>query len=224
MKHISIQLLMITFLTCGSLEVAGQKLLRVNTPTQKGQLTKKKKERVGVWRFYENGRLVLEYDYDVDRVIFQQTTDDKSYFYRDGERWIPVAQLEVYPRYKGSYLQFYETIYQYLRYPRRAQEHLVEGISFLSFEINGDGEAINPEIIHSIGYGCDQEMLKAYKKIKDQWIPGIKNGRPIHTRFVVPFVFSFFGSDYQLNIDDRLPPASLLDGVNITLYRDRLRQ
>ncbi len=199
-----------------------QKLVEITTPTQRGKITKKKKQRVGVWEFYENGRLVLEYDYDVERVIFQRTTEDRSYFYLDDNEWIPVAQLEVYPRYKGSYLQFYETIYKSLRYPRKAQENMIEGISFLSFEVNESGQAINPEIHHSIGYGCDEEMMKVFNKTKDQWIVGVKDGKPIQTRFVVPFVFSFFGSTYVLNIDDELPPAALLDGVNITLISNKL--
>ena len=52
-----------------------QKMMQVDTPTQKGQLLKKKKIKVGVWLFYEDGRLVLEYDYDINRVIFQRSTD-----------------------------------------------------------------------------------------------------------------------------------------------------
>ena len=95
-------------------------------------------------------------------------------------------------------------------------------MSFLSFEVTVDGEAINPEIINSLGYGCDEQMMKVFKKTRDHWITAIKNGQPLHTRFVVPFVFSFFNSSYELNIDDNLPPAALLDGVNITLVSNSM--
>ncbi len=200
----------------------GQKVVEIDSPTQKGQMLKKKKEKFGVWTYYENGRLVLEYDHSKNMVIFQQSTEDRSYFYKDGNKWYPVAQLEVYPRYKGSYLQFYETIYQNIYYPPKARENSIEGVSFLSFEVTVDGEAINPEIINSLGYGCDEQMMKVFKKTRDHWITAIKNGQPLHTRFVVPFVFSFFNSSYELNIDDNLPPAALLDGVNITLVSNSM--
>ena len=198
-----------------------QKVLTVDTQTEKGQMLRKKKQKFGTWTYYENGRLVLEYDHNKNMVVFQQSTEDRSYFYKDGEKWYPVAQLEVYPRYKGSYIQFYETIYQNIFYPQKAKDNSIEGVSFLSFEVTTEGEAINPEIINSLGYGCDEQMMKVFKKTKDHWITAIKNGQPLHTRFVVPFVFSFFSSDYQLDFADNLPPAALLDGVNITLVSNR---
>ena len=109
-----------------------------------------------------------------------------------------------------------------MRYPREAQENMVEGVSFLSFEVDKNGQAVNPEIHHSIGYGCDEEMLKVFRKTKDQWITAIKDGQPLHTRFVVPFVFSFLSAGYVLDINDELPPAALLEGVNITLFSNKL--
>ena len=107
-------------------------------------------------------------------------------------------------------------------YPRRAKENWIEGISFLSFEVTVDGQAINPKIINSIGYGFDEQMLKVFEKGKDHWITAIKNRKTLHMRFVVPFVFSFFSDGYELDFDDNLLPVALLDGVNITLVSNRL--
>lgn len=212
---------MLTVLWVAATPSFSQKIVSVNSKDQKGQMIKKGKEKIGVWQFYEDGKLVLEYDYDVDRVIFQQSTEDKSYFYKKNEEWVPVAQLEVYPRYKGSYIQYYETIYKTLRYPRAARENYVEGVSFLSFDVDIDGKAINPKIHNSIGFGCDQEIMRIFKKTKDQWIAAVKNGETIKTKFVVPFVFSFLDAGYILNFSDNLPPASLLEGVNITLFSSK---
>lgn len=181
-----------------------------------------KKQKVGVWKFYEDGKLVLEYDYDVDRVIFQQSIEDKSYYYVKNEKWIPVAILEVYPRYKGSYVQLYETIYKTVNYPEQAKIHQIEGTSFLSFEVSKQGSAINPKVINDLGHGCSREIMKVFNKIKDQWIPAVKDGETLRTKFVIPFVFSFFDAPYALEFSHDLPHAALLDGVNVTLISSQL--
>ena len=194
-----------------------QRRKTVDLPDQKGEMVRKK--RVGPWKFFENGKLVLEYDYDVDRVIFQQSIEDKSYYYyyNKGERWVPVARLEVYPRYKGSYVQFYETIYNTVNYPEQAKTKRVEGTSFLSFEVDEQGNAINPEIHNDLGHGCSKEIMRVFGKIKDHWIPAVKDGQTLRTKFVIPFVFSFFETKYDVRLSDDLPSAALLEGVNVTL-------
>lgn len=184
-------------------------------PDQKGQTIKKKK--VGVWKFYEEGKLVLEFDYDTGRVIFQQSIEDRSYYCIKGSEWIPVAKLEVYPRFKGSYIQFYEEIYETVKYPRLAQENGVEGAVFLSFDIDESGQAVNPEIHNEIGYGLDKEVLRVFEKVNNQWIPAVKDGKTLTTKFVVPFVFNLFDSDQIPDISEDLPHAALLDGVKVTL-------
>lgn len=195
-----------------------QKKKVIDLPDQKGTLVKKNK--VGIWKFYEQGKLVLEYDYDADRVIFQQSIEDKSYYVK-GQSWYPVAKLEVYPRYKGSYIQFYETIYKHLEYPQEAQNKGIEGTSFLSFEVDEQGNAVNPKIHHDLGHGCTKEIMRVFAKVSEHWIPAIKNGKAMRTKFVIPFVFSFFETPYILSIADDLPSAALLDGVNVTLISSK---
>lgn len=197
---------------------SAQRRKAIDLPEQKGVL--QKKQKVGVWKFYENGKLVLEYDYDEDRVIFQQSIEDKSYYIKD-HSWLPVAKLEVYPRYKGSYIQFYQTIYKNVQYPQEAQNKGIEGTSFLSFEVDEQGNAINPEIYHDLGHGCSKEIMRVFDKVKDHWIPAVKDGKALRTKFVIPFVFSFFETPYVLSFTDDLPPAALLEGVNVTLISSK---
>ena len=195
-----------------------QKRKLVDLPDQKGTLLNK--EKADVWKFYENGQLVLEYNYDTDRVIFQQSIEDRSYYVK-GQTWYPVAKLEVYPRYKGSYIQFYQTIYKHIRYPQEAMDKGIEGTSFLSFEVDEQGKAINPKIHHDLGHGCSKEMMRVFHKINDHWIPAMKDGQALHTKFIIPFVFSFFETPYILGTTDDLPSAALLEGVNITLISSK---
>ena len=202
----------------GMLSSHAQKRKVIDLPDQKGTVLKK--EKVGIWKFYENGKLVLEYDYDADRVIFQQSFEDKSYYVK-GQQWYPVAKLEVYPRYKGSYIQFYQTIYKHVQYPQEAQNKGIEGTSFLSFEVDEQGNAINPEVHHDLGYGCSREMMRVFNKVRDHWIPAVKDGKALRTKFVIPFIFSFFETPYILTMTDDLPSAALLDGVNVTLISSK---
>ncbi len=62
-----------------------------------------------------------------------------------------------------------------LRYPKEALENNIEGDVIVRFKVTGKGEVTSPEIIKSIGYGCDEEairlvMMLSYQAVKNRGV------------------------------------------------------
>ncbi len=62
-----------------------------------------------------------------------------------------------------------------LRYPKEALEKNIEGDVIVKFKVTGKGEVMNPEIVKSVGYGCDEEairlvMMLSYQAVKNRGV------------------------------------------------------
>ena len=119
-------------------------------------------------------------------------------------------------------MPYFVAIFKIIKYPNRALEKEQQGVTFLSFYVDENGNAVEPEVMGDTEYGFGREVLKAFEKVQDRWIPAVKKGEILRTRFIMPFVFSFSETVYTLNLADNLPEASLLDGVNVTLFTKAL--
>lgn len=78
--------------------------------------------------------------------------------------------IEVLPQMIGGEHAFKS----YLHYPPRALRNRVEGIVEVEFFVNTKGDVVNPVIVQSLGWGCDEIVLHAIKK--QRYIPGKLNG------------------------------------------------
>lgn len=74
-----------------------------------------------------------------------------------------------------------------ISYPEKALENEIEGRVILQFTVDKNGDVQNPKIIRGIGYGCDEEALRAVKEAK--FHPGVQRGEPVNVQFSLPIVF-----------------------------------
>ena len=70
------------------------------------------------------------------------------------------------PQYPGGKTAFAEFIRQNLKYPEEALKMQVEGRVHVGFQVNDYGEVISAEVIHGLGYGCDEEAIRVVKLLK----------------------------------------------------------
>lgn len=61
----------------------------------------------------------------------------------------------------------------------------IEGIIYLQFVINKQGEVVEEEIIKGIVASIDKEFLRILKLMPD-WFPATKSNSPVATKFVLP--------------------------------------
>jgi len=75
-------------------------------------------------------------------------------------------------------------------YPKSAKEKGIGGTCIISFIVNADGTKSEILIVKSIAAcpECDIEALQAVKKMPN-FKPGVKNGKPVRTRYNLPINF-----------------------------------
>ena len=83
-------------------------------------------------------------------------------------------------------------ISQNLNYPKEAKEAGIEGSVLSEFTIDVDGSLKDIKIIKSLGYGCDEEVLRVIEtmnKMTQKWVPGKHDGKFVAVQLKLPFSF-----------------------------------
>jgi len=73
------------------------------------------------------------------------------------------------------------------RYPEEARKEGVEGRVLIGFVVDKNGDPYNFEVLESVGYGCDEEALRAISSVT--FTPALKNGEPVNVHFQAPITF-----------------------------------
>jgi TonB family protein len=64
------------------------------------------------------------------------------------------------PQYPGGKKAFKEFVSQNLIYPEEALKNRIEGLVYVEYEVNNQGEVSDISIKKGIGYGCDEETIR----------------------------------------------------------------
>jgi TonB family protein len=72
-------------------------------------------------------------------------------------------------------------------YPEEARKERAEGLVVIGFIVDKNGDPHNFEVLKSVGYGCDEEALRAVSSVT--FIPAMKNGEPVNVHFQAPISF-----------------------------------
>lgn len=70
------------------------------------------------------------------------------------------------PKLDGGNNSFKKFVEENLRYPEDALKHNIEGIVYLSYDVDDFGNVLNTKIEKGIGFGCDEEALRLIKMQK----------------------------------------------------------
>lgn len=75
-----------------------------------------------------------------------------------------------------------------IKYPRIAIDAGVEGKVYVEFVVNTDGSITDAKVVRGIGFGCDEEALRAVKAMP-KWKPGKQGGYPVRVRMTLPVLY-----------------------------------
>ncbi|MEQ1747225.1 MAG: energy transducer TonB [Saprospiraceae bacterium] len=70
------------------------------------------------------------------------------------------------PEYPGGPKEITKFIYENLRYPPEAVKARTEGIVYLEYDIDYQGNVVDTRIIQGIGHGCDEEAARVVRMLK----------------------------------------------------------
>lgn len=88
----------------------------------------------------------------------------------------------------GGFTSFYKALSKNLNYPKIAQRNEIEGRVFVEFIVNRNGSPSDLRIVKGIGYGCDEEAIRAIASTK--WNPAKQRGKPVRQKMVLAVVFT----------------------------------
>jgi periplasmic protein TonB len=156
--------------------------------SMKGQYDNGK--RVGVWEFTGNdGQLVQKIDFTNNSVTNLQPADlSEKYWVKEGETFKEI-KLDEPPIFMGGKSWFNYYAWTLLRYPADARRNGIEGQVFISATITKEGKMIDEKVEEGPGYGTNEEALRIFLLIPDDWIPAKVNGEAVDIRVLIPIKF-----------------------------------
>jgi TonB family protein len=79
-------------------------------------------------------------------------------------------------------------IREHMAYPEAARQNKVAGAVMVRFVVNEDGTTSDFDVVRGLGSGCDEEAVKVIKSMPP-WTPGMKDGKPVRSVFMLPVTF-----------------------------------
>jgi len=102
--------------------------------------------------------------------------------------------VEKMPEYPGGQNELMQFLQANLQYPDSARHLDIEGKVVAHFIVNEDGSISDASILHHLGYGCDEEVLRVIA-LMPRWTPGQQNGTPVKVYFTLPVTFKLEEAD-----------------------------
>ena len=154
-------------------------------------------EKVGVWNAYDsNDDLEVQFDYTNKKLLTynrsKSDTANRQYYVINGNDTLKtfLSRPPIFLDGEGKYVPG-------IHYPQVAREKNIQGKVLVAFTIDLNGKTSNFRIKKSLGYGCDEEALKAVKNsLSGDWLPGLLNGNAVIIDYEVPANFSI-QQDYR---------------------------
>ncbi|MFD2246279.1 energy transducer TonB [Pontibacter ruber] len=150
-------------------------------------------KRSGLWSFYGwRDKLEYKFDFTTNQEVFADRKSDtirnEVKVYQHGE--LVKTKVGNRPFYFGGDSRMFFFLGKNIRYPIAAQRARVEGVAVISLDIDEDGKASNHEVVKKVGYGIDEEALRAISLLPNEWVPAMIDGKPVKSRHYVPIKFT----------------------------------
>ena len=94
------------------------------------------------------------------------------------------------PYYRGGEEGLRQFVMQKLQYPEEALKNKIEGDVEASYDVDGLGRTRNIRILSSLGYGCDEEVIRLVKLIKYEKAYNKGRNVTLHRKLKVNFKLS----------------------------------
>ena len=102
--------------------------------------------------------------------------------------WYEIPEKETVP--VGGMQEFYQFLYKNIVYPKSASSLGIQGIAYIRFVIDEQGNVIHAEVLEGkeVGYGIDEEAMRVIKLTK--WVPAMDKGKNVKQRKIIPIKFT----------------------------------
>ena len=120
----------------------------------------------------------------------QQTwqTDKRTFTNVDSIHWF-VDEGAQFPGGQDALVRYLSAN---IVYPEAAQKNKIEGDVYARIVIHSNGKISDVEILNTLGYGCDEEVMRVLKAMP-KWKPATLKGKNVAAYFLFPVTFSLDG-------------------------------
>jgi TonB family protein len=105
-----------------------------------------------------------------------------------------IFSVEQNPEFPGGMQALGMYLARNVRYPVEAQQNNTQGTVFVQFTVDKTGDIQGLRVKKGIGSGCDEEAVRVVSQMP-RWTPGVQNGRPVMTQYVLPIQFALEKDD-----------------------------
>ena len=99
-----------------------------------------------------------------------------------------IAAVQEQPLFPGGEQAMHNYLITQLKYPEDAREMNVQGMVYVQFTVDMNGNHTDVELKRGVYPSLDREALRVVKAMP-KWTPGQLNGRPVRVRYVLPVQF-----------------------------------
>nr|WP_255710075.1 energy transducer TonB [Pontibacter harenae] len=79
---------------------------------------------------------------------------------------------------------------RHIRYPAAAVRADAMGVVVIAVELSETGQVLSYKLEKSVGYSMDEEAIRVFKLIPNDWFPAIAAGKPVRSIYYFPVRFS----------------------------------
>jgi len=97
--------------------------------------------------------------------------------------------VEEQPVFKGGD-SFAHWVASHLRYPAKAKEDGISGRVTVRFVVTDKGTVRQVKVMRGVEDSLDKEAVRVIASSSGKWYPGVKDGKRVNTRLLIPVVFN----------------------------------
>ncbi len=103
-----------------------------------------------------------------------------------GETIRKTNELDKLPKYPGGMDKFYDYVARKFNSPEIDETGEITLSVIMSFVIEKDGTLTDIKAVRSTDYKMEKEAIRLLKASRVKWEPGMKDGKPVRTLFMLP--------------------------------------
>ena len=152
--------------------------------------------KVGKWIFYNKKQKPfseIDYGLQISReetvgyTLLDYSSSDKKKVQNDTEQVIFMA--DEMPSFPGGETMLFKFLGENIKYPKKAINNYIQGIVYINFIVNTEGEIEGINLLRGVHYLLDEEALRVVS-LMPPWIFGKQLGESVKVSYNLPIRFT----------------------------------
>lgn len=161
-----------------------------------GEYSKDKK--VENWYYFSfKGDTIQIYDHTKATMILYDTIKEKKLYPKNmlpGNSDTIVdnsafTKTDKKPIYIGGKTKIRDIIMKNIHYPAIDRSNGIQGVSYVLFVVDREGNTVNVSIKNSISETIDEESKRVISLLGKNWVPGVHEGKKVNCYYIIPLMY-----------------------------------